>query len=139
MGWFLSGTLIGPALGPFIGGIIVTFQSWRVIFWLQTALAGCAVVGAWFLLPETIHRKKKDDLVGLGWREKAQVLWGMLNPWRVVRLYRYPNLIMVALASSSLVWNMYSLLTPVCFLYPFPLPFYPEEGSELRSNLTQPP
>jgi MFS family permease len=39
MGWFLSGTLIGPALGPFIGGIIVTFRSWRVIFYFQTALA----------------------------------------------------------------------------------------------------
>ncbi|KAM3075195.1 hypothetical protein ACMFMG_007354 [Clarireedia jacksonii] len=116
MGWFLSGTLIGPALGPFIGGIIVTFQSWRVIFWLQTALAGCAAVGAWFLLPETIHQKKQDDLVGLGWRKKAGVLWGMLNPWRVVRLYRYPNLIMVALASSSLVWNMYSLLTPIRYI-----------------------
>jgi MFS family permease len=35
LGWFLSGTLIGPALGPFIGGIIVTFRSWRDIFWLQ--------------------------------------------------------------------------------------------------------
>ncbi|PQE04811.1 hypothetical protein CJF30_00004592 [Rutstroemia sp. NJR-2017a BBW] len=117
MGWFLSGTLIGPALGPFIGGIIVTFQSWRVIFWLQTALAGCAVIGAWFLLPETIHRKKSDDLVGLGWRKKAEVLWGMLNPWRVVRLYRYPNLIMVALASSSLIRYIlnprFHLTTPI--------------------------
>ena len=113
MGWFLSGTLIGPAFGPFIGGIIVTFKSWRVIFYLQTALAGAALVGAYFLLPETIHRKKSDDLLGLDFKSKAKVLWGMTNPWRVVKLYRYPNLIMVALASSSLVWNMYSLLTPI--------------------------
>jgi len=35
MGWFLSGTLIGPAFGPFIGGVIVTFKSWRMIFYLQ--------------------------------------------------------------------------------------------------------
>lgn len=28
LGWFLSGTLIGPAFGPFIGGIIVTYASW---------------------------------------------------------------------------------------------------------------
>ena len=28
-GFFLSGTLIGPALGPFIAGIIVTYRSWR--------------------------------------------------------------------------------------------------------------
>lgn len=116
MGWFLSGTLIGPAFGPFIGGIIVTFQSWRVIFFLQTALAGVALIGAYFLLPETIHRKKSDDLVGLTWKKKARVLWSMTNPWRVIRLYKYPNLIMVALASSSLVWNMYSLLTPIRYV-----------------------
>lgn len=113
MGWFLSGTLIGPALGPFIGGIIVTFRSWRVIFYFQTALAGVAFIGAYFLLPETAHRMKCDDLVGLPLRRKASVLWEMINPWRVVKLYRYPNLIVIALASSSLVWNMYSLLTPI--------------------------
>lgn len=28
LSWFLSGTLIGPAFGPFIGGIIVTYRSW---------------------------------------------------------------------------------------------------------------
>ena len=116
MGWFLSGTLIGPAFGPFIGGIIVTYQSWRVIFYLQTALAGAAFIGAFFLLPETAHRMKKDDLVGLPTKTKVRVLSKMLNPWRVVRLYRYPNLIMVSLASSSLVWNMYSLLTPIRYV-----------------------
>lgn len=116
MGWFLSGTLIGPAFGPFIGGIIVTFKSWRVIFYLQTALAGLALVGAYFLLPETAHRLKVDELVGLPFKKKAGVLTGMLNPWRVVKLYRYPNLIMVSLASGSLVWNMYSLLTPIRYV-----------------------
>jgi MFS family permease len=116
MGWFLSGTLIGPALGPFLGGIIVTFRSWRVIFYLQTALAGAALVGAFFLLPETAHRKKSDDLVGLPFKKKVSVLWSMTNPWRVVRLYQYPNLIVVSLASSSLVWNMYSLLTPIRYV-----------------------
>jgi MFS family permease len=116
MGFFLSGTLIGPAFGPFIGGVIVTFRSWRVIFYLQTALAGVAVVGAYFLLPETAHRIKADELIGLPLREKARILGSMLNPWRVLKLYQYPNLIMVALASSSLVWNMYSLLTPIRYV-----------------------
>lgn len=75
-----------------------------------------ALVGAYFLLPETAHRMKKDELVGLPSKAKFGVLSRMLNPWRVVRLYRYPNLIMVALASSSLVWNMYSLLTPIRYV-----------------------
>ncbi|KAG9247382.1 major facilitator superfamily domain-containing protein [Calycina marina] len=116
MGWFLSGTLIGPALGPFIGGIIVTFKSWRVIFYLQAALAGAGLIGAFFFLPETIHQRKSDDLVGLPLRRKAAVMRQMCNPWRVVRLWRYPNLLMVALSSSSLVWNMYSLLTPIRYV-----------------------
>ncbi|KAH8911879.1 MFS general substrate transporter [Coniochaeta sp. PMI_546] len=116
MGWFLSGTLIGPAFGPFIGGIIVTYTSWRVIFWLQTGLAGLAAAGCFLLLPETIHHRKIDDLEGYSQKRKASVLWGMINPMRVLRLYRYPNLIMAGLASSAVIWNMYSLLTPIRYV-----------------------
>ncbi|KAJ7184565.1 major facilitator superfamily domain-containing protein [Mycena filopes] len=133
MGWFLSGTLIGPAIGyrcnqrflvqiltcfyrPFIAGVIVTFRSWRVIFYLQAALGGLATVLVFFFLPETIHRKRSDELVGLSKGEKARRLWGMTNPFRVIKLYRYPNLIIAAAGSSSLVWNMYSLLTPIRYI-----------------------
>ncbi|KAI4679304.1 uncharacterized protein J4E84_008332 [Alternaria hordeiaustralica] len=116
LGWFLSGTLIGPALGPFIGGIIVTFRSWRDIFWLQTALAGAATLFCFFLQPETIHKKRADELVGLPTKQRAHKMWQWLNPFRVVKLYRYPNILLTALASSSLVWNMYSLLTPIRYV-----------------------
>ncbi|KAI0853264.1 MFS general substrate transporter [Daldinia vernicosa] len=116
LGWFLTGTLVGPALGPFIGGIIVTFTSWRVIFWLQTGLAGIAAVGAYFLLPETIYHKKIDDLVGYSGSAKIKVLLTMINPWRVIRLWEYPNLFLTGIASASLVWNMYSLLTPIRYV-----------------------
>ena len=115
-GWFLSGTLIGPAMGPFIGGIIVTYASWRDIFWLQTALAGVSSVGIIFLVPETIHRKRSDELAGLSRKEKARKLWSWINPWRVIVLFRYPNILIAGLASSSLVWNMYSLLTPIRYV-----------------------
>ncbi|KAI1270483.1 major facilitator superfamily domain-containing protein [Xylariaceae sp. FL1019] len=115
-GWFMSGTLVGPAFGPFLGGIIVTFTSWRVIFWLQTALAGIATIGVYFLLPETIFHKKNDDLAGYGPRKKALALSSMINPWRVLKLWEYPNLVLVGFSSSSLVWNMYSLLTPIRYV-----------------------
>lgn len=93
MGWFMSGTLIGPAIGPFIGGIIVTYTSWRVIFWVQTGLAGLAALGAITILPETIHHKKYDDLEGLSIKRKAAVLGSMVNPWKVLKLMvTYPNL-----------------------------------------------
>lgn len=106
-GYFFSGTLVGPALGPFIGGIIVTYVSWRVIFWLQTALAGLATTLVFFFVPETIHYAKKAELHNLTRKEKASKLWKWLNPMRVVMLFRYPNLLVVGIASSSLVWNMY--------------------------------
>ncbi|KAI0134079.1 major facilitator superfamily domain-containing protein [Xylariales sp. AK1849] len=116
LGWFLSGTLVGPSFGPFIGGIIVTYTSWRVIFWLQTGLAAIAALGAFFILPETIYHKKMDDLVGYSGTEKGKILMGMINPWRVVRLYGYPNLLLAGLASSSLLWNMYSILAPIRYI-----------------------
>ncbi|KAF7294529.1 Major facilitator superfamily transporter protein [Mycena indigotica] len=116
MGWFLSGTLIGPAIGPFIAGVIVTYRSWRVIFFLQAALGGLATVLVFFFLPETIHFKRSDELVGLSRAKTVRMIWEWTNPIRVVKLYKYPNLIVASLASSALVWNMYSLLTPIRYI-----------------------
>lgn len=115
-GFFLSGTLIGPALGPLVAGIMVTYVNWRNIFWLQTALAGAASVAVFFLIPETIHRARKEDLAGLTRKQKARKLWSWTNPVRVLFLFRYPNLAVAGVASSALVWNMYSLLTPIRYV-----------------------
>ncbi|KAM0713595.1 hypothetical protein Q7P37_010557 [Cladosporium fusiforme] len=115
-GFFLSGTLIGPALGPLVAGIMVTYVNWRNIFWLQTALAGVASIAVFFLIPETIHRARKEDLVGLTRSQRARKLWTWTNPVRVLLLFRYPNLAVAGIASSALVWNMYSLLTPIRYV-----------------------
>ncbi|PTB59716.1 hypothetical protein M431DRAFT_504683 [Trichoderma harzianum CBS 226.95] len=112
----MSGTLIGPAVGPCIGGILVTYTSWRSIFWLQTALAGTGALGVFFLVPETIHRKAIDDLQDRSRKEKVIAILHMTNPIRVMRLFRYWNQVLVAFASSALVWNMYSLLTPIPYV-----------------------
>ncbi|KAF7298338.1 Major facilitator superfamily transporter protein [Mycena kentingensis (nom. inval.)] len=116
LGWFMSGTLIGPALGPFIAGVIVTYQSWRVIFHLQAALGGLATVLVFFLLPETIHAKRSDELFGLSRAETIRLLWKWTNPLQVIKLFKFPNLIITSLASAALVWNMYSLLTPIRYI-----------------------
>ena len=114
---FLSGTLIGPAFGPFLGGIIVTYRSWRVIFWVQTALGGLATILVVFFLPETISSKKIEDLRELTKAERARKILHLTSPLRVAKLlFTYPNLLLAGLASSSLVWNMYGLLTPVRYV-----------------------
>lgn len=96
LGYFLCGTLIAPALGPFIGGVIVTYQSWRVIFWLQSALSGAAAILVVLGLPETIHRKGMDDLAGLANKSaKIKQVWRWVNPLRVIVLFRIRNLIVM--------------------------------------------
>ncbi|KAM6507380.1 hypothetical protein FSOLCH5_012597 [Fusarium solani] len=116
MGWFLTGTLVGPAFGPFLGGIIVTYSSWRTIFWLQTALAGAGVLGVYFVVPETAHHLKINDLESLSRKEKTYAILSMISPMRVLRLFRYLNVALVAVGSASLTWNMYSLLTPIRYV-----------------------
>ncbi|KAH7193151.1 major facilitator superfamily domain-containing protein [Fusarium flagelliforme] len=116
MGWFLTGTLVGPAFGPFLGGIIVTYSSWRSIFWLQTGLAAAGVLGVYLIVSETAHQLKIDDLKTLSGKKRALTILSMISPMRVLRLFQYPNIALVAGGSASLTWNMYSLLTPIRYV-----------------------
>ncbi|KAJ6167076.1 hypothetical protein N7470_002523 [Penicillium chermesinum] len=117
LGWFLSGTLVGPAFGPFIGGVIVNFCSWRDVFWLQTALGGVGTCLVFFFFPETypyLDKQKKAEQTRLA---QAKFLWHRVNPIRVgVLLFSYPNLFFGGLAAGALVWNQYSLLTPIRYV-----------------------
>ncbi len=96
--------------------MIVTYSSWRSIFWLQTALAGTGVLGLFFLVPETIHHKQLEDLKGLSQKEKTRAILSRISPIKVLSLFKYWNQVLVAAASSALVWNMYSLLTPIRYV-----------------------
>ncbi|KAJ5095431.1 hypothetical protein NUU61_004787 [Penicillium alfredii] len=117
LGWFLSGTLIGPAFGPFLGGVIVTFCSWRVVFWLQTALGGCGTLLVFFFFPETYPHLDKSELSERTLAQKAQLLWHRASPLRVgILLFSYPNLFFAGLGAGALVWNQYSLLTPIRYV-----------------------
>jgi MFS family permease len=123
MGIYLSGTQIAPAIGPVIVGVIITFQTWRVAFWLQTALAGLGLVLVVLFLPETFQHQ-------LGVRrangEKARWIW--YNPLRPIMLLKYPNLLLTVIlppiaganfqgvASGTLLFSQYTLLTPIRYV-----------------------
>lgn len=92
-------------------GIIVTFKSWREIFWLQTALAGFGFGLVVFLLPETIHHKKSADMQGLTNKQYAGKMWQSMNPFRVIKLFRYPNL----LSAVSYPFNQISAINQANF------------------------
>jgi MFS family permease len=96
--------------------LIVTYQSWRVIFWFQAALAGVGTIAVFFLLPETIHRKRSGELAGLTRLQQTKKIWSWMNPVHVIQLLTKPNLLIVGLASSALTWNMCALLTPIRYV-----------------------
>lgn len=54
---------IAPLLGPFVGGQIIRFASWQVIFWLLMII-GAMTLAALFTLPETLppNRRNREPL-----------------------------------------------------------------------------
>lgn len=53
MGIVGAGTMMGPAVGPVIGGILAQFLGWRSIFWFLTIVAGCFLIPFVLTVPET--------------------------------------------------------------------------------------
>ena len=52
---------VAPILAPSIGGVVLTFAHWRVIFWILALLwrGGCAM--AWRLLPDTLPLERRTN------------------------------------------------------------------------------
>jgi EmrB/QacA subfamily drug resistance transporter len=47
----LMGWSIGPAFGPFMGGNLLEFASWRVVYGITLSLSGLGFILAWWWLP----------------------------------------------------------------------------------------
>lgn len=115
MGWYTCGTQIGPALGPLLMGAIVTTSDWRNIFWMQAGLCGFGTILAILFIPETIPIKGTSKLKSNSNNRFFEVL-RLLSPLRMLALFQQVRLVLVGLASSALVCNMYSLLTPIAYV-----------------------
>ncbi|KRN29025.1 Permease of the major facilitator superfamily protein [Lactobacillus selangorensis] len=50
---------IFPILAPILGGFILSFTTWKGIFWLLTVVGVILIVAVWFGLPETLPKDKR--------------------------------------------------------------------------------
>jgi MFS transporter, DHA2 family, multidrug resistance protein len=57
----LMGWSIGPAFGPFMGGNLLEFASWRVVYGITLSLSGLGSIMAWWWLP-TLRRPERRRL-----------------------------------------------------------------------------
>src|ERR671925_2265158 len=51
LGFALMGWSVGPAFGPFMGGNLLEFASWRVVYGIPLHLCGLGFILAWWWLP----------------------------------------------------------------------------------------
>jgi DHA1 family bicyclomycin/chloramphenicol resistance-like MFS transporter len=53
---------VAPILAPSIGGLVLTFAHWRVIFWILAFYGAVCVLLAWRVLPETLPPERRQRL-----------------------------------------------------------------------------
>ncbi|KAL1968564.1 hypothetical protein VTN77DRAFT_1774 [Rasamsonia byssochlamydoides] len=56
MGFVTAGSLLGPSLGPVIGGLLAQYLGWRAIFWFLVILAATWLVPFIIFFPETARK-----------------------------------------------------------------------------------
>ncbi|HVY17986.1 MAG TPA: multidrug effflux MFS transporter [Rhodopila sp.] len=67
---------VAPVLAPSIGGLILAFAHWRVIFWILTLYGATCVFAAVRVLPETLPEERRLRLSIHG---QAQRYWSILR------------------------------------------------------------
>ena len=85
--------LIGPVVGPPLGGFITTYWHWRGIFWINVPVCLLGVVLAYLLLPD-VRGDKRETLDWRGFLLSAYALSAMLF-----------GATLIGRASISVVWT----------------------------------
>ena len=98
--------------GPCLGGIIVTFSHWKIIYWVQVAMSGLGFVLSFIFIPSI---SQVDEKVRLPLNFKTIVEF---NPWPTLKLLVYPNLsLVVCLITFAVVRYLTSLQAPCMRLF----------------------
>ncbi|MBC7147541.1 MAG: DHA2 family efflux MFS transporter permease subunit [Thioclava marina] len=64
MAMFGAGIMLGPIIGPTLGGYLTEVMNWRWVFYINAPLGMIAIAGSALFLPETPKRKISFDFFG---------------------------------------------------------------------------
>ncbi|PLN83451.1 MFS transporter [Aspergillus taichungensis] len=100
------GNTAGMTIGPCIGGAIVYYTHWRVIYWVQVGLAGLSLILSFFSIPS---EKEMSNHQPKARGSKSATM----NPLRVLKPLLYPNVLITDVACGLLCFFQFVVLTSI--------------------------
>ncbi len=74
LGYISAATMLAPVLGPFIGGYLIEYFSWRYIFVTVATFSMALLAGVFLLLPETRPAHVRGDPQLIPWKRFGKLL-----------------------------------------------------------------
>lgn len=105
IGFWMIGAVAGPSVGALIGGVIVSFTTWRVIFYVQSALAALGLVLSLLFVPSIAQIEYEE--VKPSFRHWAKVQWRIIA--RVAVMMCTPS-VLLGVSPATLI-PLFTLLT----------------------------
>jgi EmrB/QacA subfamily drug resistance transporter len=102
MAWVTAPALIGPVLGPPVGGLIVTYASWRWIFYVNVPIALLGLFLATVYIDD-IKGRSREPLDKLGFVLMALCMTGFVFSFETVGRHLIPGEAVAGLLIAGLV------------------------------------
>jgi EmrB/QacA subfamily drug resistance transporter len=90
MAWLTTPALVGPVLGPPLGGLIVTYASWRWIFFVNVPIGVLGLALATIFIPNS-REQKKEPLDMRGFLLMAIALGGLVFGFETAGRHLVPD------------------------------------------------
>lgn len=85
LGYISAAMMLAPVMGPFLGGYLIEYLSWRYIFGAIALISSLLLAGLYFMLPETRPAELKSDRQLVPWARFAMLL--SRRPYRRMVIY----------------------------------------------------
>lgn len=118
----MNAMMLGPILAPMLGGFVLGFGEWRVIFYIIAIIGGITLLWAWQQVPETLAIEKRTPLnlkaiaktYGGQFTNRTFMCYAMASGFAMSGLFLY-------VGGSSFIFREHFVLSATHFSYLFAL------------------